>query len=214
MNKKHTVKKENSDKTKEKWYKKILLTTWLTIFGSVTIFFSWIVEKNFQSEWTNQKESLKRSQIVIDIVENRRTMYEIALSQEELKAKPDSTLIAHYQQRLSRAYMDLLSWNKARVTDDKQKNQKLIQAKHLFDDDNLANFEKGNYKKIKENFNFALAVFGEYYMKLDGNFSKKYDEVLENENFWTNILTYSYIIGSVLLGIGYILEKKSKQNDK
>ena len=48
-------------------------------------------------------------------------------------------------------------------------------------------------------------------MKLDNDFSDKYDEVETKEANWNIAFTILYILGSGFLGLGYVFEQLSKQ---
>lgn len=192
------------------WFSKLKLNSWLTIIGGIIIFTSWIIENKFQSKWAHEKENLKRSQLVIDITENQRSIYEVAYMNECQRQQKDTLLLASYQQRLARVYMDLLSWSKGRVSDDATKYYEIINSKRQIDEQNRKCLKEGDYKTISSNFNIVAAVFGEVYMKLDNDFSDKMDIVNENEEYWTLVFTTLYILGSILLGISYVVEQLRK----
>jgi hypothetical protein len=192
------------------WLSKLKLNSWITVIGGIIIFTSWIVEKKFQSKWTDEKDNLKRSQLVIDITENQRSIYEVAYLNECQRQQKDTLLLASYQQRLARVYMDLLSWSKGRVSDDAKKYNEIISSKRQIDEQNRNCLKESDYKTINRNFNKVAAVFGEVYMKLDNDFSDKVDIVNDNEKFWTLVFTTLYILGSMLLGISYVAEQLKK----
>jgi len=194
-------------KGKSKGLKKLRLTHWLTIIGGLTLFSSWFVERNFQNNWTDQKENLKRSQLVIDITEVNRSTYELAYYAEVQKPKIDTPIVAFIQQRLARVYLDLLTWSKGRVTDDAKGYNVLINAKRQIDEDNRKYLSTHEYVKISKSFNNISQVFGKTYMSLDNEYSDKVDLVNENEKYWSDRFSFLYILGSVILGIAFIVEK-------
>jgi hypothetical protein len=192
--------------------KKINKQMLLAIIGGITLFSSWIVEKKYESEWVNKKQNLERSQLVIDITEVRRSNYEVAYNIEAQKKNQDITTITFIQVGLCRTYMDLLSWSKGRITDDSGKYNKIVQLKKEIDEENINSFKSGNYNQVHLNFDMVKATFEAEYLKLDNNFATKVDEVDSNQKFWNNIFTSLYFLGSILVGISFILEK-TKLND-
>lgn len=188
------------------WKKKLSLVNWLSIIGGLILFSSWIVEKNKQSKWSEEKDSLKRSQLVIDIAENQRVTLETAYFNEIRKSDSDEMLIAFYQKGLTRNYLNLLTWSKGRVSESPKEYSSLMASKKKIIKENLTFFRNGKFEKIKSNFTNVAEYFGTNFMKLDADFSDKYDLVEENENYWNKVFSLLYILGSLLIGLSYLLE--------
>lgn len=194
-------------------YKKLTFANWLTIIGGIVIFISWLVERNFQTKWTDEKEKLKRSQLVIDITETRRSILEVSYFSEVMKKPIDSLHVAFLQQRLAQTYLDLLTWSKGRVTDKSDDYLNLIKSKQKIVEENQTCFINDNYEKIDSNFNLVVTVFGINYTQLDKEFSNKFQLVQEKEDLWANLFTFLYVLGSSVLGLSFILEiSKIKDN--
>jgi|GEM_PF-6149314 len=200
-------------KVKEiKLIKKFTVENWLIILGSSIMFFSWIAEKNFHSQWQSEKERLKNSQFLIEIRENSKANYEIALISEIQKEKSDEFLIANYQCRLSRIYMDLLSWSDGRVSTDIDKYNQLLESKYKVDEQNRESLLNGNYQIINNNFNNIVNVHKEVFASLDNEFINKVNEANDNLRVWTNRFIILYILGSICLGASYIIRLHNKSN--
>ena len=200
-------------KVKEtKFIRKITVRNWFFIFGSSIIFFSWIAEKHFHSQWQSEKERLKTSQFLIEIKQNSKANYEIALNSEIHKEKSDEFLIAYYQCQLSRIYMDLLSWSKGRVSNDIDKYNQLLESKYEVDEHNRKSLLNGNYKTISNNFNNIVNVHKEVFTSLDNEFINKVNEANDNIQIWTNRFIILYILGSICIGISYITGLINKSN--
>ena len=190
---------------------KFTLTNWIVILGSIIIFASWIVEKQLQSKWKEEKERLNRSQLVIDVTENRRANYEIALINEVQKDEKDELIIATCQQRLIRTYLDLLTWSKGRVSNDIDEYNRLIDSKREIDEQTRIAILKNDYTLISNYFELVFHVFNKTYMVLDNDFLTQVSIVNENEKWWTNIFMLLYIVGSILLGVSYVMGQLSNK---
>jgi hypothetical protein len=178
----------------------------LTVLGGIILFSSWLVEKKFQFKWNEEKEQLKRSQLVIDISESQKTICEFAYISELRKKPADTLLLSFYQQRLSRVYMDMLNWSKVRVSGNTAEYSDLNHSRKLIDSINKASFVNKDYGTINTNFTGVAAAFDKSYLRLDNDFSKKYDQVISTADKWDLVFTILYILGSVLVGLGYVFE--------
>jgi len=194
------ISKENKFSTR-----KFTLKNWLTIFGSVIIFASWIAEKKFKSEWKNEIERLNLSQLIIEIAENRKHVYEIAYLNETQSERKDTSLIAFYEQKLIRTFLDLFTWSKGRISNDSEEKNQLINEKRKIVDVTRDSLIAGNYKVVNQYFIKVFEVMINDYSQLDNQFFIEYDRVKRNERIWTNIFISFYILGSVLLGTSYIV---------
>ncbi len=192
---------------------RLKLYNWLTIWGGIIILTSWIVEKGFQSKWVNEVEKLKRSQLVIDITENQRSTLEVAYLIEIQKQQKDTFLLASLQQRLARVYLDLLTWGIGRVTEDTSQYSLVIQIKRIIDVNNGVCLNKKKYTSINSNFNLVTGVFRNFYMKLDKDFSDRVSLVNSKESLGFNIFASLYILGTILLGISYIIEQCERKRN-
>ncbi len=193
-----------------KWYNKLGRVSWLTMIGGIIIFASWIVDKKLQSKWTDQKEFLKRSQLVIDITEVSRSTYELAYYEQVRKNSIDSIQVSFIQLNLARVYLNLLSWSKGRISDDADNYSKLISSKRKIFEDNQRALLANDYKGISRTFNMVAALFAQDYMELDNKYSTLVGEVNDKEDFWGSVFISLYILGSIVLGIAFIIEKTSK----
>ncbi|HEU4789655.1 MAG TPA: hypothetical protein VFS71_08230 [Flavobacterium sp.] len=192
-----------------KTIKKINNQTWIAILGGTILFLSWIVEKKFESNWINEKQKLERSQLVIDITEVQRANYEVAYNVEAKKEKQDLVVLTFIQVGLCRTYINLLSWSKGRITDDAENYKKIINSKREIDSTNISSYNSGNYEKVHYNFEFVKSFFEKNYLDLDNQFSVKVDEVDAKQNLWNIIFTLLYVLGSLLVGVSFVLEKTS-----
>ncbi|MET0946320.1 MAG: hypothetical protein ABWY22_12985 [Flavobacterium sp.] len=192
--------------------KKINNQTWIAILGGTILFLSWIVEKKYESNWSNEKQKLERSQLVIDITEVQRANYEVAYNIETQKDKQDLVLLTFIQIGLCRTYMNLLSWSKGRVSDDTENYKKIINSKREIDSANISNYNSGNYEIVNSNFELVKSVFEKKYLDLDNQFSVKVDEVDSKQNLWNIIFTILYVLGSILVGISFVIEKTSSNS--
>lgn len=185
--------------------KKLKASNYLTIVGGFVIFLSWVVERQLELKWASERERLNRSQLVIDIAENRRALYEVALINEFQKSDPDTVLLTAYKLCLTRSYLDLLVWSHGRVTDNIDEYSALVHSKRTVDEQNRNSWINSNYIKINENYNSVSKTFEQTYEVFDDEFLNKIESVNNKESFWAKVFTSLYVLGSILLGISYLV---------
>src|SRR5215210_1128320 len=104
--------------TDSKWYRKI---PWITVLGASLIFASRIRQNYFKSNWTTERNRLERSQLVLDIEQGRANLWELALSQELNKEKPDEDVLLLTARQVIETEMLLSSWSEGRLAKDADK---------------------------------------------------------------------------------------------
>ena len=206
-----TSQKKNQSKP---WYRRLSWSDYLTILGGVILFGSWIAQNKFQVEWDDKIRMLERSQLVIDIEEVHRSLWELSYNVEIRNQPVDSLHLAIAALGVTRSRMDLYTWGIARVSENSVTNSQMMQAKRLIDEKSRQSLLQGDLKPVFDAFQFINEAFTKNYMNIDRNFDTKLNEVRTNQRFWNVIFFRSYIIGSTLLGIGFILGKlTSKHRD-
>jgi len=183
---------------------------WLTIIGGIILFAAWVAQNHYKAKWDGEIQKLQRSQLVIDIEEVNRSVWEQAYLVESQRKPINKFLLAKAELELTRAYLDLYTWSVARVSDNSVNNSKMMEVKHMIDTTARQDLREGNYQHISQAFYFVSGQFGKYYMNLDRSFSAKVDEVSRIQENWQKVFMGSYIVGSIMLGWAFILERLSK----
>ena len=203
---------ENAKPTeKTMWFKKLTFQHWGTIVGSLILFFSWIVEKEYKSNWEEKRDELRRSQLVIDIEEVNRSIYDLEFLHELSKQPIDSFSLANAALGQTRTKLNLYTWGVARVSENSEESSKMMAAKRVIIEISEKSLIAGNYQKIFEAHNFVSDVFAKNYMKNDNSYSDKVDEVNAERDKWSRIFFWLYILGSALLGASYIYGKVTEK---
>ena len=182
--------------------RKFTLKNWFIIAGSIIIFVSWIVEKQFLQSRQDEKERIKRSQLVINITENHRAINELGYFEYQ-KEKNDS-LIAIYQQRLAIDYLNLIIWSIGRNGNDEDKFNKWIDYREKVVEHISNSLNQEDYITINAQFLAVIQHFKKEYVDLDNEFTDKVEMVNSNVRMGTSIFMILYIMGSAFLGLGYI----------
>lgn len=204
----------NPNKSFTKACKHLGLSFWLTMLGGVIIFGSWLAQNQFKAKWDDKILMLQRSQLVVDVGEVNRSIWEIAYYNEYRRKPTDMFGLAKAALELTKAELDLYTWGIARVSEDPTTISKMMDAKHMIDTTARQDLLNGNYEHIFEAFKFVNKQFEMNYMKLDQNFSDKVDEVRRTQDFWQTIFMVLYAVGSILLGGAYLKERVDRANSR
>lgn len=198
---------------KTSWYRKLTLEHWGTIVGSLILFSSWIVDKNYQSEWAATRDKLQRSQLVVDIEEVHRSLYDLAYLHELKKQPVDSFSLAVAALGQTRTKLNLYTWGVGRVTDNADEYQQMIATKRQIIEISEYSLLTSDYKKLFEAHDIVTKVFTKNYMKNDASFSDKIDVVNQEQDKWDKRFFWLYVVGSFVLGVSYIYGRATEKRD-
>ncbi len=187
--------------------KKLKYEHWGFIIGSSILFLSWIVDKNYQSSYQETKEGLQRSQLVVDIEEVHRSLYDLAYAQEIRKQPCDSFLLAFAALGQTRTKINLYTWGLGRVNENSKAYDTMVAVKNTIIQISEESMLSRNYKKLFEAHALVSKVFVNNYMQNDKKFTDKYGEVKLALARWNSIFKWLYAIGTILLGVSYVIEK-------
>lgn len=189
---------------KQRKKKAIKRSQWFTIAGGLILFLSWVIEKNIQADMAQEKEQLKRSQLVIDITEVQRSTWEVAYA-KEINQKPiDTPVLAFIETNLTEVYMNLTNWSEARVkkSSDSLINGQIELKRAVSEQDRIA-LSRKDYLLIDHDFRIAAEVFGNKFRSLDNDFIDVYVDLDKRERQWSFIFNIFYVVGSLFLGLSY-----------
>jgi hypothetical protein len=189
---------------------------WFTIIGSVIIFSSWMAERQVDLH-KSKVDDLKRSQLVIDITEVNRSNLEIEYN-KAIRSNPiDSPQVAFIEINLALTYMNLINYNRMRIAGVDSEKIKLAQndilQKDFIDSTNRKAFIMRKFAYIDSSFVFVRNKFGQKYIALDRQYPVIYRVEDSSQQFWSNIFSWSYGVGSVFIALAYFsgIIRKNKE---
>jgi len=202
-----------SKSDKLRWFAKI---PWLTVIGSALLFISFISQNHYKALWTTETQRLQRSQMVIDIAELRMEKWLITFIQERRKPIPDKEMLGAYAAKLIKCNGNLLAWADARVAQDSTESRAAFEARdrlNLKADELLKNKDYEKIAELAEKILYFQTVF-DIDKKQTSEFFKKINAVNEEENTWDQRFYYAYILGSLMIGAQYIIQKLKAKTDE
>lgn len=185
---------------------------YLTILGGSILFLSWIVERNIKQNWTDAKENHLQSLINSSFRQVQRltaeTTYYDAIKKEEI----DSGQVAFSQAAIMDIYLGLLDayYIKKEENLSDYKNFKANERRIIGENKQL--IRNGQYHKINESYNGVEDVFRKNFGPMRKKHQNHLNEIIRSEAKWNNIFILLYVIGSLLLGLGYL--KNATDNAK
>lgn len=144
MSKKSESRQKNA-RLSRKWFRKV---PWVTLMGSLLIFASWLTQNWLKAHWENEKSKLERSQLAVDIEQNRMDEWTNALWQELHKEKPSKEVLGLSALKIIETSSNLSAWIRGRLMDDPAAYRDTIQKKKQLQSDARAMFEKGDYDNV------------------------------------------------------------------
>jgi hypothetical protein len=184
------------------------LATAVTISGAVVLFATWMIERQVD-EIVAERERLKRSQLVIDIEEQGARMLErdlIGLPMDSSNARSFEQAWLKYHLACSR--MKLLSWQTLRTIDRESAFDSIRDLRDLYVVAGRKALSMGRLGVVDSMYVGASYLFQRDYMRLDEKFGAKFDDLNSAGVRWQGLFDWLYTIGSCLLGMGYLMERK------
>ena len=123
MRKKSQSRQKNAN---WKWFHRI---PWLTLMGSLMIFASWLTQNWLKVHWEGEKAKLERSQLAVDIEQNRTDEWTNTLWQELHKEKPSKEVLGLSALKIIETSSNLSAWIRGRLMDDPVAYSRIIQNK-------------------------------------------------------------------------------------
>ncbi len=123
MRKKSQSRQKNA-KAPMKWFRPI---PWLTLVGSLLIFASWLTQNWLKVHWEGEKAKLERSQLAVDIEQNRMDEWTNTLWQELHREKPSKEVLGLSAQKIIETSSNLSAWIRGRLMDDPVAYSAIIQ---------------------------------------------------------------------------------------
>lgn len=116
--------------------------------------------------------------------------------------------VANIQADLASLYMKLLAWTKGRVTYNAAEFARINNVKSSIEALNARYLAGKQYDSVNILFNQTARQFRDSFRTVDNQFTEKFLEVKEKEDFWRGIFKIAYILGSICLGLAYITNPK------
>lgn len=183
-----------------KWYKKI---PWLKLLGGALIFFSWVAQNKFKSDWTDEKNYLQQVQMFISVEDGRMNQWWIAYEQEPVNPSQNEGRLALYALKLLQAQTNLIAWGDARLANNDQVKNDIIEAKNAAQKRAIQEYESKNYKAIFKALGSVVKFSNEHTDSQIVEAGRKLNKVRAEEKKWDTIFIALYIIGSCLLAIQF-----------
>ena len=129
--------------------------------------------------------------------------------QEEQEADVDSFLLATYAFKFLQSYSTIASWAAVRVADESEDEAGIFAGRDSVIQMSIRSLEAGDYETVVANLNLMTAI-GEQAgasQALLGKYFAKYNETVELEQCYSRLFTVFYVLGSLLLAVGFLYPK-------
>lgn len=182
------------------------MRTKLFAFGMLLLFVSWISQNYFENKWANEIEHLSRIQIEVIREVSRRDAWLIEYNNQVNKEPQNRPLLAQAAYSLSTSSLNImtaLSAASGKTYDTNivpifKKKKRVLELKELLD--------SKRYEKLIEKAN----QINEEYQSSSNSPRKLMEawiDALVNKDKWNYRFLWCYIIGSVLLGISWLIKQ-------
>jgi hypothetical protein len=203
MRKKNRSRQKNA-KSPRKLFRRI---PWLTLMGSLLIFASWLTQNWLKVHWESEKAKLERSQLAVDIEQNRMDEWTNTLWQELHREKPSKEVLALSALKIIETSSNLSAWIRGRLMDDPVAYRGIIEKKKQLQADARAMFEKGDYDNVVNASQYLQLLMRDTDDEAMEQFGYRVDAVNRSQRRYDSIFLLAYILGSGLLAFEYVRKK-------
>ena len=190
-----------------KWYQKL---SWFIVFGAVLIFASWISQNYFKTQWSEQKSELDRFQTAILISEMMATQWELFYLQEASKNSPENSFVGLAAIKHIEANLFLPAWLEKSIVKDEAEYQRKLAILDRIDELSKNLYKEKKFKELMHLSDEAKEKANELQTDLSKTYHARLKQVVEQEKFWSYTFLIAYVVGSFLLGFGYLQNNLKK----
>lgn len=180
-----------------------------TICGSVLLFAAFVAQNYYKAVWSEEKARLARSQLAIDVAEVRMEHWLAILLAEQRKPSPDPEILKAVTFKFIVAFSNLEAWAAVRTMEDAMASEMVLSSKNKYHEQARNLWKASDLDGLTRLANKLIAVARnvEQSVDLNARFLKLYDQVRRDEAFWDKVYLLAYVIGSLLLGVAYLLHR-------
>jgi len=172
--------------------------------GMIILFSSWISQNYFKSRWLNERLYLEKTQFLIEIETVNTKRCEMRLNTEANKNPQNTILYSLAAYNYIESITRLLAWEEARISEDERK-QIPIFVKNLIQTDAKELLKKNDLNGLLKLASFASEAQNKFIKGLDEEYFSQMGKAIFKSSFWDSMFLLFYIIGSLLIGIRWIL---------
>lgn len=180
----------------------------LFAIGMLLLFGSWIAQNYNESKWTNQLEWLEHIQTRIMEHEKMRDIWMIEHNTRDTSEPRDLKPRAFAALRMSKRTLHIMTWITAVNKTYEIDATVLLNRKNRFDELQTL-FDNNKYEELIEKNKLIIKEHNSQLTpSVVNGLNKKLATVRNRKDKWNFIFLWSYIIGTVLLGISWVMKQR------
>jgi hypothetical protein len=183
----------------------------LTFAGATILFASWIAQNYYQAKWADERIYLEKTQSLVEMEQGNASMWQIQLNLEGAKQPRNDGLLAVAAYNLILSLTKLIAWEESRVSGGAQRP---IEVKNFSHDVARRLLEKGDVEGLLNQLKLVNQAKQKFQKDLDAQYSEQMDRARQRMEEWNKRFLSLYVIGSLLLGMRYILTSVCRWPDK
>lgn len=176
----------------------------LTALGITILFSSWIAQNYFKARWLDERLYLEKTQLLIEIETANAQRWQRELNSEAFRIPRNTILYSDAAYNFTRSITTIIAWEEARVAEEEYKATPII-VKNLMHAKAKELFDKRDLNGLLKLASDAGQVQNDFIKELDEKYSLQLNKARDRSSLWDSIFILFYVIGSLLIGTGWIL---------